>query len=372
MSSTPTKPSWTASRLPFLAPWRATFTTPAFAREAPYLATLPVLIGAALLLMAATGLVLAVYYNPWAGFASLQFIARDVNNGWLVRGMHQTGTTMILGAAYLLLFRGMLGRHYKAPGELVWLLGVAQFCLLLLVAWLGYVLTDGACAYWSLAQASGAAATLTGAPGALGTWFFGGAAGAGALARMAVFHAVLALAALGLILLYLAAARAAPQTGPKPVAFHPYYTAQYFVAFVVFALIFCVFLFFLPHFGMNRLNAAAANKLLVPVVAVPPWYLLPVSDVARVAPGIWGGILLVAARLGVLFALPWLDRSGPRGRPGGMYRFLVFVLAADVLALGLCTASQGPLTHLLAMLFTLWYFLHFLVLTPLLTAMEAE
>ena len=83
-------------------------------------------------------------------FASIQFIDRNVNNGWLIHGFHATGTTMLFGTIYLLLFRGILTRNYRAPGELVWVLGVALFSLLLLVGYLGYALTGGAVSYWSL------------------------------------------------------------------------------------------------------------------------------------------------------------------------------------------------------------------------------
>jgi quinol-cytochrome oxidoreductase complex cytochrome b subunit len=373
--STDVKQSWAETRLPFLACLRTGNRTPSLAREAPYLATLPALITAALLFLAASGLVLAVYYNPAHAFDSLQFIDRNVSNGWLIHGFHATGTTMLFGAVYLLLFRGILTRGYRAPGELVWVLGVVLFSLLLLVGYLGYALTGGAVSDWSLIASTNAAGALTGVPGAVGTWFFGGPNGAGTLARLVVFHAVLALAAFGILALYHAGTRAlAPKVEPRAaVRFYPYYTAQYFVALVVFALIFAVLVFFAPHFGQNPLNAAPANPLIVPALLTPPWYLAPFGAVQAVFPGIYGGIIGVIALLAVLFALPWLDRSGPNTRPGFLYRFLVFVLALDVIALGLAAAS-GPslVAGILVVVFTIWYFLHFLVLTPLITALEAE
>jgi ubiquinol-cytochrome c reductase cytochrome b subunit len=366
------KPSWTATRLPFIATWQAHFSAAVMAREAPYLGALPTLITASLVFMALSGLVLSVHYDPAQGFASLQFIDRDVANGGLIHAFHETGTTMIFGAVYLSLFRLMLTRAYKAPGDFVWVLGVAQFALLLLVGYLGYALTDGAVSHWSVVGAADATARLTGVPGALGTWFFGGLFGPGTLARLAVFHVALALAIFGIVALHYAGRRAIAPIAHRSAAvgFHPYYTAQYFVAFVVFALIFALFVFFAPHFGENPLNAAPANSLIVPATIRAPWYLLPVSGF--LLPGVWGGIIIVIARLGVLFALPWLDRSGPGGRRGGLYRSLVFVLAIDVIALTvITTAGPSPLGDILAAILTAWYFFHFLVLTPLVTAMEA-
>jgi len=372
--STDVKTSWAQSRMPGLASLAARFTARTWPREAPYLALLPWLITVGALFLAASGLVLAVYYNPAHGFDSLQFIDRDVNDGWLIHAFHETGATMIFAAVYLTLFRIMYTRAYKAPGELVWVLGVAQFTLLLLVGYLGYVLADGAVSYWSLTGATQTATALGGLPGAVGTWFFGGPDGPGTLARMVVFHIVLALAIFGIVALHYAASRAITPVPPARgrVSFHPYYTAQYFVAFVIFALIFAVIVFFAPHLGENRLNLAAANRLVVPAVVRPPWYLLSITDVTHAVPGPLGGVIAVLARLAVLFALPWLDRSKPGAKGGGLYRFLVLLLAVDVILLGLSAAAPPSLlTSILAMVFTVYYFLHFLVLTPVVTALEA-
>jgi ubiquinol-cytochrome c reductase cytochrome b subunit len=371
MSSNVSK-SWTATRMPFLDTWRGHFTARVLAPDAPYLGTLPTLITAALVFMTISGFVLGVYYNPAHGFDSVQFIDRDVSSGWLIHTFHETGATMIFGAVYLSLFRNMYIRAYRAPGELLWLLGVAQFSLLLLAAYLGYVLADGAVSYWSLAGATQAAVGFGGLPGAVGTWFFGGPDGPGTLARLVVFHTVLALAIFGIIGLHYLARQVAPPAG-KRVSFHPYYTAQYFVAFAIFALIFAVLVFFAPHLGENRLNLAPASPLVVPDVVTPPWYLLAVSDVSGIFPGAFGGIIAVVARLAVLFALPWLDRSRAGAPGGGLYRFLVVVLAVDIILLGLTAAATPSLiTAILSVVFTVYYFLHFLVLTPIVTALETK
>ncbi len=373
--STDVKPSWTSSRLPFLGRWEAMIAAPSLPREGAYLAILPWVITAGLVLLAASGLVLSVYYSTAHPFDSLQFIDRDVNNGWLVHGFHATGASMVFGAAYLMLFRGILARPYKAPAELVWLAQVAVFALLLLVGWLGYTLTGGAASYWALTDAANAASRLGGAPGAIGLWFFGGPNGGGTLARMAVFHIALALVIFGVLWLHRAAKHAVAPSAPVrgAVGFHPYYTSQYFVALVVFALIFSVVLFFAPHFGQSRLNLLPADPSIVPGKLLFPWYLSPVSGLAALLPGTAGGIIAVLAGLGVLFALPWLDLSGPNGRAGFLYRFLVFVLALDVFGLGwAASAPASALSGILMVLFAVWYFLHFLVLTPLVTSMEAE
>lgn len=373
MSST-TKTSWVATRMPFLTQWQAQTGTPRLMREPPYYAGYPWLLAAAMVFLAATGFVLAVHYDAGTAYGSLQFIDRNVANGWLVHGFHETGTTMLFLVFYLLLFRGLLARRYKAGMDFVWLVEIAAFALLLLVGWLGYTLSGGAVAYWSLHGANDAAVALTGPVGAIGTWFFGGPDGAATLGRMEVLHIGLALLALALFALHrVAKAAVAPTLAPRAaVGFHPYYTAQYFVALVVFALIFAVLVFFVPHLGANPLNAVAGSPLIVPAVLTPPWYLTPIAAISGVLPGAYGGIFGALLGLGCLAAMPWLDRSAPAARPSGLYRALVYVLALDVIGLGLAlTAAPSPLASGLVVLFTVWYVLHFLVLTPVVTAMEA-
>jgi ubiquinol-cytochrome c reductase cytochrome b subunit len=364
--------TWLDRGWPDLSAWRARIGTPSLPRDRPYLDTLPALITGTLLLLAASGLVLAVYYNPWHPYASIQFIQRDVNSGWLIRTFHATGTTMLFGAVYLRLFLVILTGEYRGQGEFAWLATVALFCVLLLAGWLGYVLSGGAVAHVSLAQASASAETWTGLPGLLAGWFFGGPHGPGTLARLAIFHAVLGLAVFALVALLHAARKAVPPT--HPVAFHPYYTAQYFVAFTVFALIFALFAFFAPHFGDNPQNMLAPGPLIMPTNPTPPWFLAPLSAMRVLLPGDAGGVIAVLAMLGLLFALPWLDRFAGASRPPGiLYRFLVVVLALDVMALGLAAACRPSVTAvILQIMFALWYFFHFLVLTPLVTAMEAK
>lgn len=369
--------SWTESRLPFLADWRRHFMSPDLAREAPYLGTLPTLITVALGFMALSGLVLSVHYDPAQGYHSLQFVDRNVHNGWLVHAFHQTGTTMIFGAVFLQLFRSILTRSYRAPGDMVWQLDVVQLVLLLFVAWLGYVLADGAVSYWSLQNTARDATSLGGIPAIIGGWFFGGADNTGSLARMSVFHTVFAVAVFGIVALHYAGARALAKTKPldksKAVGFHPYYSAQYFVAFVVFALIFAIFVFFLPRFGLNELNQAPADPLVVIPSLVPPWYLAPLQGFADILPGNWGGLLGAVASFAVLSALPWLDRGEAGGKVGTMYRVFVFILALDTFGLAL-VVIMGPslICTILAYVFAVYYFVHFLVITPVLTAIGAD
>ncbi len=309
--------AWSDRGWPNLSVWRARAETPSLTREHPYLDMLPALIIGTLLVLAASGLVLAVYYDPRHPFASIGFIRREVNYGWLIQSFHQSGTTMLFGAVYLLLFRGILLRLYKGSGEFVWLGTVALAAVLLLAGWLGYMLSGGAVAGAGLRQASLSAETWSGLPGLIAGWFFGGPHGPGTVARFAVLHAVLGLAVFALVLLLRAARKATLRPATvNPVAFHPYYTAQYFVAFTIFALIFAIFVFFAPHFGDNSLNALAASPLIAPINPTPPWFLAPLSAVRVLLPGDAGGVIAVLAMLGLLFALPgWTALPVPHAIP---------------------------------------------------------
>ena len=366
----PTKP-WLETRLPFCAAWRACLTEYQTARDQPYLATLPGLILGALIFLVLSGAVLSIYYVATEGSAydSIQFIARGVNFGWLVQSFHSTGTTMIFASVYLLLFRAILTRSYKGKRDLVWFLKLKLFALLLVTGWLGYIMADGAVSYWSLHNAALSGARLNGAPGVISEWIFGGAGGPGTLARMAVFHVVLALLIFTVIGSLIVANRvAAPEPRRGAVALYPYYTSQYFVAFVVFALIFAVLVFFAPHLGENRLNAVAASPLVVPALLTPPWYLLPLAAMGGALPSTMGAILIVVAAFAVLYALPWLDRSKPSMPAGFLYKLFVWILALDVIALSITAACPASaLSAILTTVFIIWYFLHFLVLTPLST-----
>jgi ubiquinol-cytochrome c reductase cytochrome b subunit len=367
-----TKP-WIESRLPIGGALKTYVTGVPLPRERPYLATLGALVAGTLVFLLLSGFVLGVYYNPWRGFDSIQTINREVNFGWLIQGFHATGTTMLFGAVYLMLFRAILGREYRAPGEIVWFLKVALLLVLLLAGYCGYTLADGAESYWSLHADALAASRLDGIPGALGNWFFGGPEGADTLVRMAVLHGALAMLAFLVLGIHLAAKRAIAKPPGRPVALHPYYTSQYFVAFVVFALVFAVLLFFAPHLGENRLNLAAPSGLVVPTAFIPPWYLLPAAGLAGAAAGPLGHVVAFAAAIAVLAALPWLDRSKPGAVPSFGSKVLVFVLAIDIIALCVTEAqATSAVTAILSILFTAWYFLHFLVLTPLVTASETK
>lgn len=339
---------------------------------APYAEALPWLMAVLAAFITLSGIVLAVFYNPWHAFASVQFINRSVNHGWLIRTYHATGTNLIFVLAYWHLFRTLRARTYRARAAFSWMLSVKLLFVLLLTGWVGFVLTGGAAGAWSLFNASNAAVSLGGLPGAVGLWFFGGPAGEGTLARLAVFHVLLA-ASLLLILWILLAARkqAAPAAPARAVAFYPYYLAQYFAALTVLGFVFVVLGFYAPHLGSVAANRIPAESLAIPLGAGVPWYLAPAAGLLSVFPTAKLAVVGAIAAVATLYALPWLDRSN--GAPAGrLYGALTWLLGLAVLGLGIAADAACPSSPLIAGIATLWFFFHFLVLTPVVTSMEAK
>lgn len=253
------------------------------------------------------------------------------------------------------------------------MLNVKLLAVLMLTGWLGYVMTGGAAGYWSLFNASNAALSLGGLPGAVGTWFFGGPAGGATLARLEVFHALLAVSLLLVVWMIHASRKAiAPVAPARAVAVYPYYVAQYFAALAVFGFIFVVLAFYAPHLGTSHTNLIPAGTLAVAIGSHVPWYLAPAAGLVGAFSSAGVSLLAGIAAIVVLYALPWLDRSGANGAKGKLYCFFNWVLVLDVLGLGLAAHSGCTIASTLAGVFTIWYFFHFLVITPVVTAMEAE
>lgn len=362
------KQSWLASRVPGLG-CVCGLMREGRAPGASWLPALPALLGALLAVLLASGVVITVYYNPWHAYASLQGITREVRGGWVVLGYHQTGASLIFALLYLHLFRILLLRGYRAPAEFAWLLWVTLLGLLLFTGWLGFVLGGGAGGYASLSNATTGALRLSGFPGAVALWFLGGVPGGPTLARLLVLHALLALCAAGIILMARAATRKVrPMLQGRVMPFWPVYASQYFSALAALALVFALLLGFAPHWGQGAQSAMPGSATALAVAISYPWYLTPVAGLAGVFPGVAGQVWAVIAVVALLAALPWLVRSN-NTRPGGLYKLFTWLLGLDVLALGVVTAF--PVGTLLPELLTFWFFFHFLVLTPLVTTMEA-
>jgi ubiquinol-cytochrome c reductase cytochrome b/c1 subunit len=338
-----------------------------------------------LLLMIATGFFLSMFYvaNADLAFGSVQRIMRDVNYGWLIRYIHANGASMFFAAVYIHMFRGLYYGSYKAPRELLWILGCVIFLLMMATAFTGYCLPWGQMSFWGATVITNLFGALPVVGEAIRDWLWGGFAVTNAtLNRFFSFHFILPFVILGVVVLHVWALHVTgsnnptgiePKTEKDTVPFHPYYTSKDLFGLTVFFIIYAVFVFWLPESLGHPDNNIPANPLATPAHIVPEWYFLPFYAILRAIPNKLLGVIAMFAAVLVLFVVPWLDaqkkiRSG-RYRP--IFKVLFWLLAADGILLGWCGANPPEGAFVLyARLGSLYYFFFFLVALPLLPKIE--
>ena len=331
-----------------------------------------------LLVMIATGIFLAMNYNPstTGAFDSVERIMRDVNYGWLLRYVHMNGASMFFMIIYVHIFRGMYYGSYKAPRELLWMTGVALFLLLMATAFMGYVLPWGQMSYWGATVIT----NLFSAIPVVGNWIvtllWGGfSVDNPTLNRFFSLHYLLPFVITGVVFLHVVALHITGSNNPLGIdvkseadtlPFHPYYTAKDSVGMAFYFLVFAVLVFYMPNFFGEPDNYVVANPLQTPNAIVPEWYFLPFYAILRSVPNKLAGVLAMFGSILVWFVLPWLDTSPVRSarfRP--MYRISLLTTVVAFFVLMWC-GSQHPqgVVVILGRVATAWYFLHFLVLVP--------
>jgi ubiquinol-cytochrome c reductase cytochrome b subunit len=352
-----------------------------------------------LVIQIATGVILAMHYvpNTEMAFASVERIMRDVNGGDIIRYTHANGASMFFIAVYIHMLRGLYYGSYKAPREMIWIVGCLIFFLLIATAFLGYVLPWGQMSYWGAEVIT----NLVGAIPVIGEpiliWLRGGPAIDNAtLNRFFSLHYLLPFVIAGCVVLHLWALHTAGQNNPVGILipkerqkkdtlpFHPYYTVKDGFVLIVFFMLFSVFVFFMPNALGHADNSIPANPLVTPAHIVPEWYMLPFYAILRAIPDKFGGVLAMFGAIGVLFILPWLDTSKVRSmryRPTMRTFFIIFVIVGMVL--GWCGAQlpdapvigtfktfiliDGDLNSYLWLtrFATAYYFAFFLIIMPL-------
>jgi ubiquinol-cytochrome c reductase cytochrome b subunit len=368
-------------------------------RNLNYMWNFGVLAGFCLALQIVTGIILAMHYAPNAlvAFDSTEHIMRDVNWGWMLRYAHANGASAFFVVVYMHIFRGLFYGSYKAPREMVWLLGVVIFLLMMATAFMGYVLPWGQMSFWGAKVITGlfGAIPFVGEP--LQIWLLGGyAPDNAALNRFFSLHFLLPFVIAGVIILHIWALHIPGSSNPTgievksesdTVGFHPYYTAKDGFGLGVFLILYCAFLFFMPNALGHADNYIPANPLSTPALIVPEWYFWPYYAILRafthdltipfthvvIIEAKLLGVLAMFASILVWFFLPWLDKSPVRS---GHYRplfrkFFWFGLIPCVVVLGYCGGSHAEEPYLmLSQLAAAYYFLHFLVILPLISSFE--
>jgi quinol-cytochrome oxidoreductase complex cytochrome b subunit len=338
-----------------------------------------------------TGIVLTMHYTADAdrAFDSVEHIMRNVNSGWLLRYLHSNGASMFFLAVYIHMFRGLYYGSYKAPREIIWILGVMLYALMILTAFLGYTLPWGQMSFWAATVITSLFSALPVIGEPIVQWLWGGfGVDNPTLHRFFSLHYLLPFVIAGLVALHIWALHIPGNNNPlgidvksprDTVAFHPYYTVKDLFYLVCFLILFAYFVFFAPEMLSSPENAERANPIVTPPEIVPEWYFLPFYAILRSIPNKLMGVLALFSALGVLFFIPWLDWSKVRSarfRPVFKQFFWLFV--ADCLILGYVGANPVDATLLntsiplvwIGRLATLYYFGFFLVIMPLVGRLE--
>ena len=392
---------WLDSRLPivrFMNDTLVTFPTP---KNLNYWFTFGGILALMLGLQIVTGIVLAMHYVPSAdlAFASVERIMRDVNYGWLIRYMHANGASMFFLAVYLHMFRGLYYGSYKAPREVLWILGCAIYLVMIITAFMGYVLPWGQMSFHGAVVITNLIGAIPVIGPAITTWLWGGFAVDNAtLNRFFSLHYLMPFVIAGLVVLHVWALHVTGNNNPKgvdvkskedTVPFHPYYTVKDGFAISIFLLLYMSFVFFNPNALGDAVNYVPANPLVTPAHIVPEWYLVPFYAILRAVPDKLMGVILMFGAIAVIFVLPWLDTSKVRSmryRPTARLYFFIFVFVA--LVLGYC-GGQLPDDQVipgvsglmlidsdinsfvwLSRFATLYYFSYFMIILPVLGLTE--
>ncbi|MDQ2069525.1 cytochrome b [Natronospira bacteriovora] len=338
-----------------------------------------------LVIQIVTGIFLTMSYKPSAdgAFASVEYIMRDVEWGWLLRYMHSTGASMFFVVVYLHMFRGLMYGSYKKPRELLWIFGVLIYIVLMAEAFMGYLLPWGQMSYWGAQVIISLFGVLPYVGEPLATWIRGDYLISDVtLNRFFALHVIaLPLVLIGLVFFHLVALRQTGSNNPdgieikqnlgsdgKPVdgiPFHPYYTVKDIFAVGVFLFLFALIVFYAPTFldlFLKPANFVPADPLQTPDYVPPVWYFTPFYAILRAIPDQLGGVIAMGLAIVVLFFLPWIDRHPVKSvrYRSTLYKTLLMAFAGGFVVLGyLGLQPATPLYSELSLRFTQFYFLFF-------------
>jgi ubiquinol-cytochrome c reductase cytochrome b subunit len=342
-----------------------------------------------------TGIWLTMMYTPSAeaAFASVEYIMRDVDYGWIIRYMHSTGASAFFAVIYLHMFRALIYGSYQKPRELVWIFGFFIFAALMAEAFLGYVLPWGQMSYWGAQVIVSLFSAIPVVGDSLVEWIRGDYLISGAtLNRFFALHVVaIPLILVALVALHLLALHEVGSNNPDGVdikkhkdengipldgvAFHPFYTVHDIVGIVGFLMIFVAVIFFAPEMGgffLEYPNFEEANALKTPEHIAPVWYYTPFYSVLRAVPDKLLGFVAFGSSVVVIAFLHWLDRSPVRSirYKGNFTKAILLVFVAAFFILGyLGVKAPNPERTVLSQICTVIYFAFFLTM-PIWSAMD--
>jgi ubiquinol-cytochrome c reductase cytochrome b subunit len=387
---------WIDQRFPLTKVWNehlAQYYAPKNFNFWYYFGSLAMLV---LVMQIVTGVWLAMNYKPSAAdaFASVEYIMRDVDWGWLIRYLHSTGASAFFIVVYLHMFRGLMYGSYRKPRELLWIIGMVIYVAMMATAFFGYLLPWGQMSYWGAQVIVNLFASIPfGIGEPLSTWVRGDYVISDVtLNRFFAFHFLVPFILAALVFVHIVALhkvgsnnpdgieikkgpkgnRWSPTAPADGIPFHPYYSVKDIVGVVGFMIIFLAIVFFAPDFGgyfLEKPNFEPANPLKTPDHIAPVWYFTPFYAMLRAVPSFAGtqvwGVLVMGAAIVILFLLPWLDRSPVKSvrYKGPIFKVAIAIFVVSFIVLGyLGTQPATPVATLMAQIFTALYFLFFLLM----------
>jgi ubiquinol-cytochrome c reductase cytochrome b subunit len=382
---------WIDKRFPLTKVWKehlAEYYAPKNLNFWSFFGSLAILV---LVLQIVTGIWLAMNYKPSAteAFASVEYIMRDVNWGWLIRYMHSTGASAFFIVVYLHIFRALLYGSYRKPRELLWVIGVIIYLAMMATAFFGYLLPWGQMSYWGAQVIVNLFSSVPVIGDDLSVWVRGDYVISDAtLNRFFAFHFLLPFVIAALVFLHIVALHAVGSNNPDGIEikekkdangipldgipFHPYYTVKDMVGVAGFLFLFALVIFFMPALGgifLESPNFQPANPLQTPLHIAPVWYFTPYYAILRAVPPMFGsqfpGVVAMFAAILIFFFLPWLDRSPVKSirYKGTISKVALGIFAVSFIVLAwIGTQPPEPILTQTARVFTVLYFLFFLLM----------
>jgi ubiquinol-cytochrome c reductase cytochrome b subunit len=282
-----------------------------------YLWNFGVLAGICLVLQIVTGVFLAMFYIPNIDYAfdSVEYIMREVNYGWLIRYIHANGASFFFTRVYIHIFRGIYYNSYIKPRESLWCLGVVILIVMILTAFLGYVLPWGQMSFWAATVITSLFSAIPVIGDYIVIWLWGGFSVDNAtLNRFFSLHYLLPFVILFLTLVHIGVLHESGSNNPlniipdmdTKIQFHPYFIIKDILGFILFIFILLTTVFYLPDSVIHSDNFIPANPLVTPTHIVPEWYFLPFYAILRSIPNKLGGVFMLFLALLVLFILPFI------------------------------------------------------------------
>ena len=379
---------WMDARLPLMRTAHGQFVDFPTPRNLNYLWTFGGILTVCLGIQILTGIVLAMHYTPTAdgAFDSVEHIRRNVNYGWLLKNIHAVGASMFFLAVYIHIARGLYYGSYKAPREVLWILGVVIFLLMMATGFMGYTLPWGQMSFWGVTVITNLFSSIDSIIPGLGTrivqWLWGGYSVSGTtLNRFFSLHYLLPFVIAGVVGLHIWALHVVGQNNPAgldiktpsdSVPMAPHAVMKDMVGLSAFMIVFMWFVFFAPDYLGHADNYIEANPLSTPPHIVPEWYFLPFYAILRAIPNKLLGVIAMFSSILILCFVPWLDTSRVRSakyRP--MFKWFLWLFFFSVLALGFLGGKPPEGAYVLwARVFTIYYFVFFFLIMPIVGVIE--